>query len=406
MKSGRRKPNTLPTEIVVLISCAQAHPSETTLATAAELIDSGIDWKTLLELAMWHGVVPVVNHTLKTHFPDIVPPPILGALGAQALLYAQHNFNQLRNLVEVTALLRQAGIPSLTFKGLVQSQLAYGDIVTRWGRDIDLLVRDSHFEAARDLFVARGFERTLTEPVEQRIMESGLWHEGRTMKLDLHFGIRPGHLSIDAERLWSHKRPVPIAGYEFDGFGAMDNILVLCINAVKERWNQSLYRYCDIHELVRDFGREDWNVLFARADSLGCRRSTDLALLITRRLLGTGSLKEVHSLSLPAPALERNADALISQMFFTTGTQLEPKSRTPLFRFSDAERYAIALLDKRSQRITARAQRIFAPKQPDFEFVRLPQILSPMYYLLRPVRVATAIVRSLLGRPWRQPVPH
>lgn len=406
MKTNRRMQNTLPDDIVLLTTCAQARPSETTLVTARELIDSGIDWETLLELAMWHGVVPVVNHTLKTHFPDIVPPSLLEALGAQALLYAQHNFNQLHNLAEVTALLRQAGIPSLTFKGLVQSQLAYGDIVTRWGRDIDLLVCDSHFEAARDLFVARGFERTLTEPVEQRIMESGLWHEDRKVKVDLHFGIGPGHFAIDAERLWSHKRPVSIAGYEFDGFGAVDNVLVSCINAVKECWNQSLYRYCDIHELVRDFGREDWDALFARADSLGCRRSTDLALLVTRKLLDTGSLRGLHSLSLPAPALERTSDELITQMFFTADSQQEPKARTFLFHFGNKEHYAITLLDKRTDRITARAQRIFAPKRRDYEFVRLPEILSPLYYLLRPVRIATVIVRTLLGRPWHQPVPH
>lgn len=390
--------DSLPAEIVVLSTCAQAHPPESSLSNARRLIGSGLDWDTLLALAVRQAVVPIVNRTLRSWFTGMVPQAMLEALGAQALLYAQHNLTQLQNLVEATTLLRDAGIASLTFKGLIQSQLVYGDIVTRWGGDIDLLVQESQFEAARDLFVTRGFQRLLRAPMERKLRESGLWHEQRRIKVDLHFGIGPDHLDIAAAPLWGNARSVSIGAYGFEGFGASDVVLVSCVNAVKEYWSQSLYRYCDIHEMVSNYGEQNWDTLLSRSNALGCRRMTELALLVTYRVLGTPSLEGIAQTARPARSIARAADELIAQMFYGEDTEQALESKAPLFFFNDKQQYSIALRDKRSRRIAERLELIFGPNRFDREFIHLPSMLSPMYYLIRPVRLATEFARSLPQR--------
>jgi hypothetical protein len=171
-------------------------------------------------------------------------------------------------------------------------------------------------EAARDLFVARGFQRLLRAPMERKLRESGLWHEQRRIKVDLHFGIGPAPL-------WGNARSVSIGAYGFEGFGASDVVLVSCVNAVREYWSQSLYRYCDIHEMVSNYGEQNWDTLLSRSN---------------------------------------------------------------------------ALRDKRSRRIAERLDLIFGPNRFDREFIHLPSTLSPMYYLIRPARLATAFARSLPQR--------
>jgi len=391
-----------PNEIAVLVTCAQRRPPKSALARAGAHIEDRFDWDILEYMATRHAVVPLVKHSLGSHFPKKVPKGVLDGLGVRALDYARHNIVQLQNLIEATTLLAEAEIPSITFKGLIQSQLAYGDIATRWAGDIDLLVHECHFKTARDLFVASGFERLLLEPMEYKLCESGLWHEDERIKVDLHFGIAPDHFHIDAERFWQNKRSVSVAGSAVNGFSAVDNLIVLCTNAVKEYWSQLLYRYCDIHELVSGYGRDDWKPLFTRADTLGCRRITELALLVTHRLFGTPSLDGVPAVDRPARAIGRAAEELIAQMFYADDTDQEMEARAPLFYFSDKQRYTIVLRDKRSRRLAERLNLVFAPNRFDQEFIRLPSALSPVYYLVRPVRLATEFARSLPARLGRQ----
>lgn len=387
-----------PPEIRVLLAGAQRRPSTDLLDTTGALVRTGIDWEVVEFLATRHAVVPLVRRTLAAHFHDMVPSATLENLGNQAMEYARHNFVQLQNLFQAVALLGDAGIPVITFKGLVQSRLSYGDTSTRWAGDIDLLVHESDFETARDLFVAAGFERLLLDPMEKKLRESGLWHEERQIKIDLHFGIGPDRIQVNAEELWTNRRSIEVGGQRLEGFGRLDNAIVLCINAVKEFWNQMLYRYCDLHEQLGEFDEEGLEALMVRARVLNCSRITGLALLVTYRLFETRPLERIASAGLRSASLRKASDELIAQMFYGDDAAQALEARAPLFLYRDKQQFTIALQDGRLYRTMQRLGLVFTPNRFDREFIRLPRVLSPLYYLVRPVRIASELACSLPSR--------
>lgn len=88
-------------------------------------------------------------------------------------------FRNLRNLdwtVKSVSVLRSAGIEPLVFKGALRAHNVYGMWSARSSADIDLLVRETEYDRAREALVAGGFEAQVPD-------DSRWWH--------LHLGEAP-----------------------------------------------------------------------------------------------------------------------------------------------------------------------------------------------------------------------
>jgi hypothetical protein len=113
----------------------------------------------LLALTRRHHVTGLVARAL-AHCGDILDSPVRQELTLEALDLAEEQFRQLLQTHRAVLALRARGIPVVVLKGVPAALAIYGEAGVRRSVDIDLLVRRSDLETARDTLENTGYSRS------------------------------------------------------------------------------------------------------------------------------------------------------------------------------------------------------------------------------------------------------
>ena len=370
----------------LLLLCTTTRLGDAEVECARALTEQGHDWEHFVRLALAHGVGGIVYKNLSQHFSAAVPAGIMAHLKRYAIVNTQSNMSLLKELHEIHRLLSDNHIRHAVFKGLIINQLIYHDFSIRRCGDIDLLVGVQDFPRAKALFLSQGFQQTLPDSEEALYLQSGLWHEGRRLKVDLHWGIPPQELGIRADALMANLAAVSLDGGDAPSFIPEDMLIVLCVNAVKEYWNQMLYTYCDIHEFLESDIQLNWELLFKRAKVLRCIRPLKVALNVVKELYGMpvpdGIVKKIE---LEGP-VESVKNELINSLFDSDARDMNELRLNPRYVLSHRD-YLSALMDGGLTRFRYRYLMHLEPTASDTKVLNLPDSLYFLYYFIRPVRV-------------------
>src|SRR5690348_4492471 len=194
-------------------------------------------------------------------------------------------------------------------------------------------------------------------------------HTERTLR---HFPLPPDIAAL-AERLVR----VSLSGHVIETFGLEDGLSLLCIHGSKDFWERISW-IADIAELVQAHPRLDWDQVIRRAESLRALRMLHLGLALAIRSF---------DLPLPGELLRRvEADEIAGvlageielRIFHDGANSLGAGAR---FRFRRRMLEGIFEGWRYSARLT------LLPAEEDWEMVRLPRALAPLYVALRPLRL-------------------
>lgn len=391
---------TLTAEEAMLLLCARTRMSESLLDQVYALAPR-VDWERFRQLALQQGVASLAYRNLKRDLANAVPEEVLSQLRRHAIDNTQSNLGLIKEMVSVSLQLQAHDIDYAVFKGITVSQLVYRDFSIRKCGDIDLLVRKRDFQRARDLFLAEGFVPTLTDEEEADCLQSGLWHEQRRLQIDLHWGMSPTMLGIRADRIMDRRAEMPIGGTSVDVFSTEDVFISLCVNAVKEYWNQMLYPYCDIHEFLQSDIALNWQSVLERAKALNGRRPLEAALGVVRCLFENTLPPELERRLDPHSPAGRVSAELLRQLFekdWSGSNIIHQETGRHLHYFRSTDEYFIALMDQPMRRFGARHLKSFRPRAADRALIKLPDALGFLYYLIRPVRAVGRQARRLTCR--------
>lgn len=196
---------------------------------------------------------------------------------------------QVLEVARVRALLSEAGIRSLSFKGPALAVQTTGDPAARGRGDIDLLISPDQVVNAHRVLCSHGWAlRTGSE------VEPGTWawdhvlrsfnaftYDGSTAAIDLHWRLDPTLDALpDFEEAWSRHEVVDVGGVAIPTLGRADVFGHASLHAAKDsfRWIRNLV---DLHRLARDPRTWDRDSV---ADPL--RRLEVEALAVTRFVVG------------------------------------------------------------------------------------------------------------------------
>src|SRR5579871_2222005 len=107
------------------------------------------DWPAFIQLADWHGLIPLVSRRLALTGGEVVPPAAATALRDRAHAIAWRALSQTAEMLAIVEALLARGIRVVPFKGPSLAMLAYGDLAARQFGDLDFLVASSDIAAAR-----------------------------------------------------------------------------------------------------------------------------------------------------------------------------------------------------------------------------------------------------------------
>jgi len=379
-------------ELLLLLACRLGLEGQERVRGLLGRVES---WPWLLFEASRHGVYPLVQRNLASVGDHRIPERVMGQLAAVCRRNVARNALLVRELTQVLGILDRAGVPAIPLKGVALADLLYHDITLRVCSDVDVLVPRHAVSAAVAVLRTEGYlpedELWASSSEKELVLDSDIEAAFRRRVyevaplVDLHWDIarrwRADSKAIDD--LWSETFRSTFWGVGAYRLSPEWELLYLAVHAVRHRW-RALKWLVDIHD-YSSTRSVDWDRLAAKADGLGWGRALRLSLGLCRALLGT---------AVPEALAPEAPPWVLAQLHGSGGEWKD--SLIPA-----------RVLDRRADRLRYVFRLLLLPTIMERRVVRLPTALSVVYYLLRPLRLATRwgkpIAISTL-RAWRSAI--
>jgi len=367
----------------VLRLLARVNPDERARARARELLPA-LEWATLRALARRHGVLPLLYRALAESFSDEVPEEALSELRLAFQQNARANLGRIRELKRLLRILAAAEIDVLVLKGPALAEMAYGDPGLRSYGDLDILVSPEALPEAVRLATENGYAPlwALTPDQERTMLRHGYHYNLRSTQDNTHLEVHWRMIdpcfafALSEPAIWRRKVQLPLGSDPVQTLAPEDQLLFLCMHGAKHFWS-SLSMVCDVAELVNRSPNLDWPKLQQIASNKGADRVLRLGLCLADELLDARPEPEF-------PASARADSAIIGLKASAISFLNMPKpEETPVTRLTAFHLRLFPSLASRIRYLRAS----LAPKELDVLTFRLPVALSPLYVLLRPLRL-------------------
>ena len=355
-----------------------------------------IRWKLLFDLADRHGVLPFLYRALAAlpHSDledDTVPLVEMSRLRQSDQSNLHKALLLSRELIRIVDHGSALGIELMPYKGLALAEAIYGDIALRQVGDIDLLIHPQDLPRIRQAAGELGYTPHLafSAKEERAYLKSGYEYAfdgaaGPNL-LEVQWAIQPRFYSIafDMPALFQRAVTINVAGHPMKTPSPEDLFLVLSAHAAKHVWGRLIW-LCDIARLM-SIPTLNWNWIGSQADALGISRILSVTMLLANCLLGA---------AIPAAAqanLSKNAAVLFLvseiQTYIASDASYDVES---LAYF----RLMMRLRERAADRHRFLRRLIFTPGPSEWQAVRLPAPLFPLYRLVRLSRLAARLLRS------------
>jgi Uncharacterised nucleotidyltransferase len=379
-RQSKARDSTFSSEVDLLLGCIAGSRLNDAVATT---ISRDVNWDVFLEAVVAHGVIAPVYRCLADSAICAVPSPALEALRRRYMANVLQTNQVTRELKEIMGLLAASDVSALAFKGPVLSLLAYGDLAARQYADLDVLVRSRDLRRAIDCLSSEGY--TPCAGYSCANMDRAGWFEitlsrpGALAALDLHWRLIPAYLpvTLDGEELWQRAVSVDVDGCAVRTLAPEDQILYLCAHGAKHGW-QTLGGISDLARLM-GMAPIDWDAMWDRAQRAGARRMLLLGVLLVHDLLDAQVPERLLDAARGERAVLGAARTFIR--YAADATSAGPKLYQ---RWSIPAR----MIERPGARMRYLASRAFFPSADDRGFVHLPLALAPLYYIVRPLRIA------------------
>ncbi len=388
--SGRRGDEpalpALRAEEEALLLAARAGRDPAAAARLAALFEGPLDGAELVQLALEHGMLPLVQRNLRAL--DRVPAAVEGLLADNARRCAWRSLQLAGELVELLDLFAAHGISALPYKGPVLAASAYGGVERRQFGDLDLLLERCAVPRAKELLIDRGFhpEHRFDAAQEQAHLAHGYVYcfvkeEGK-LRIELHWRVLPRRfrLDLDFAGLWRRAGTATLAGREVPALALEDHFILICVHAAKHRWELLLW-LCDAAELLeRRRDQVDWRSVALRARRWGAERRVLVTLILARELLAA---------RVPEPLAERIAADPAARRAAESVGPIVPRAPVPPMRHG-IDRQQLQLMERLRHRLhflRPYLLRRLRPTARDRAWLPLPERLRFLHVLLRPLRV-------------------
>ena len=347
---------------------------------------AGLDWGRFASLCEWHNVVPLVCRALADAGGEPVPPAVVNRMRN---LHRNHTALSLFLAAELSRILRafeSSGIPAYPFKGPALSVMLHGDPARRQSKDLDILVPKEKVRRAIDCLETLGYGARSSlagnRLAAHRRTEYELQFFRRDGKLtvELQWAVVPGFFGFDHEKLgiWSRLEPRPWNGHAFPVLPPEETLLMLCVHGAKHLWCK-LGWIADVAGLLALPAPPDLTRTFELAGRCGVTRLLCVGLLLAKRLAGASLPEHVSArieADLMAGSLARKALVVVA--------------KTPVNPDVDPARYLFYFKAKdcRLDQLLFAGRLMATLAAGEWNPSVLPDVLSPFYYLFRPLHMA------------------
>lgn len=280
-------------EFALIAACCVWPPSPKRSRAIQAAARATLDWPLLQKIVECQRVAALVHEALVDEQVK-APAASLRALSSQAAKIGMQNLSHAAESIRLQRLLDAAGIPIMFLKGVSLAVLAYGSLALKHGKDIDLLVPESHALRALDLLEQAGYRtvlpaRDMSEAQKRLVLkhdkEIVLERSDGGTQIELHWHLvsNPSLLrGVDAAsptQLVALSDAASIRTLQND-----DLFTYLCVHGASHGWWR-LKWLADLVAFMSPLSERDIERLYALAEQRGAGRCAGQALLLGQELL-------------------------------------------------------------------------------------------------------------------------
>jgi len=342
-----------------------------------------------LRLAEEHGTSSLLYQNL-SRLDDLVPSAVLASLRQRHETNVHKSLFLVRELIRILDCLDALGIEAIPYKGVVMSEVYYGDMALRQSGDMDMFVRKQDVTRIKGAVRELGYtERVpIPEDAEEDYIASGYEYSfdspaGRGL-LEIQWALQPYFyaLDFDMDGLFERAMNVAVAGRSVKTPSAEDLLLVLSVHAAKHVWGRLIW-LCDIAQILKR-GNLNWDWVESRAREFGIERILRITLLLANRFLAMPLPEPIGKSILEDSAARALADEIAAAVVAGVSYDVQQLS---YFRLM------MRLRERKVDRLRFLARLTFTPGPGEWEAVRLPKLLFPLYRVVRLARLAARLAR-------------
>ena len=372
-----------------MLDCSCVDLSEDELRQVRTLAGPSVDWKALIRLAEDHGTSSLLYRNLAR--AGGVPPAELELLRQSYERNVHKSLFLARELVRILDCLDAIGIEAIPYKGVVLSEVNYGDLAMRQAGDMDLFVRKQDVGCARDAVRELGYisRSPIPEDAEKDYIASGYEcafdsPAGKNL-LELQWALQPRFYAVDFDMdgLFARARKVTVAGRSVNTPSAEDNLLILSVHAAKHVWARIIW-LCDVAQLLKR-EKVNWDEVQAHARKFGIDRILHVTLLVANRFLATAIPSQLEN----KIVADRSANILADEIAARVEAGVFYEEQHPSYFL-----LMMRLRERPADRARFLSRLAFTPGPGEWKAVRLPRVLFPLYKVVRMARLAARFARG------------
>jgi hypothetical protein len=372
----------------LILWCSRAQADEKTSDRIRALLKNEIDWSYLKKRGRWHGTMPLLYLNVNRACEGEVSEDLCRRLKDDYVATSRRNLILTGELIKLLRLFDAHGIPTIPYKGPALAVMAYRDLTLRSFDDLDILVHRADVMKAKEILISQGYKHTfpLRSVQEKAYLESPFeysHHFGRSDGLgfvDLHWTVEPEYLTFAprTEQLWERLQLIDLEGFPIETLSAEDMLLFLCIHGTKHRWEKLIW-LSDLAAFIQTCRQIDWQRVMDRVETLGIRRMVSLSLLLARDLLGVNLPREAGNRITEDAGIR----SLMGQVYQNLFREIQAQS----WPFESGLFYLRAM-DRMKDKSFYCFNAFVKPSHLELQGLPLPAFLFPLYYLVRPIRLA------------------
>lgn len=380
----------LKPEDQLLLNCSLTQLSDENIKRIKQLTNQDLDWNYLINMAREHRLSPLLYWHLNKISPEAIPNDLKLELKEHFQRNVQKNLMMFKELLEVLNILQKEGIVPIPYKGPVLAILIYKNLGFRIFGDLDFYVPLEDVPKTREILVKEGYEpwEELTSNQERSFYkfqrEYHFINRSTGINLEIKWRFFSTLIPTSKELIFQEKeffKEVNLDQFKVKTISPEYLILILSIHNASHAFS-SLYRFCDISELIKSCDSINWEYLLEIIDDWKVTRIFLINLKISRELFQIQLPEDVLEL-INNSDLDEISNDIIKRLFTS-----KPRGVLEKVVFQSN------LREKRKDKLKTILIMIFLPTPGVIGSVSLPRALEPLYYILRVFQMVKNVITN------------
>ncbi len=399
MSTGTLNTSLLSPAAKLLLAAVRLSLGTAEIKDLQELAVGDVDWEVFRYLTAYHRLEAVIYDALEADREKLFPEETTAWLKQRRKENVIANLGLASSTIHIFREFEKQGVQVLYIKGLSLDEWLYKKSGLRAAGDIDLYISPSSLPQAISCMQALGYQLAmlperlkpgsrLAKQHRRTIKDHMFTRPGSPVVVELHWrlSLLQSAFPLGFEDAWQSRSGFQLAGQSIGTLPEDIHANYLCYHGAKHYFSSLFWLY-DIAKLMQQEDT-DWEGILAQAHLLKSKASLGLALVMASDLFHVPMPELMSRQTSMLKTGKQLSSELIDLVLADTPTLSRSHNETVSFSYARRKvSWNSRIHPSKHHYFSQWMYELFAPTYDEWESLELPDILTPLYRLWRPVRL-------------------